>query len=85
MLVSGFTMAPPGEKSTWSALAELSSIGFAMVIATVIGLAGGYFADRVLGTKPWLLLIGLGCGIAAGFVILFRAVKKAERELDDSN
>jgi ATP synthase protein I len=78
-------MAPPGEKSAWNALAELSSIGFAMVLATVIGLVGGYYADRWLGTQPWLLLVGLGFGIAAGFVIFFRSVKKAERELDDSS
>ena len=77
-------MAQPGEKSTWSALAELSSVGFAMVLATVIGLAGGYYLDQWLGTKPWLLLVGLGFGIAAGFVIFFRSVNRAERELDDS-
>jgi ATP synthase protein I len=77
-------MAQPGEKSAWSALAELSSVGFAMVLATVIGLAGGYYLDQWLGTKPWLLLVGLGFGIAAGFVIFFRSVNKAERELDDS-
>jgi F0F1-type ATP synthase assembly protein I len=41
--------------------------------------------DRWLGTKPWLTLIGLGFGIAAGFVNLFRSVKTAERNLDDSN
>jgi ATP synthase protein I len=76
-------MAPPGEKSAWSALAELSSVGFAMVLATVLGLAGGYFLDQWLGTKPWLLLIGLGFGIAAGFMIFFRSVNRAERELDE--
>jgi ATP synthase protein I len=77
-------MAQPGEKSAWSALAELSSVGFAMVLATVIGLAGGYYLDQWLGTKPWLLLLGLGFGIAAGFVIFFRSVNRAERELDES-
>ena len=77
-------MAQPGEKSAWSALAELSSVGFAMVLATVIGLIGGYYLDHWLGTKPWLLLIGLGFGIAAGFVIFFRSVNRANRELDDS-
>jgi ATP synthase protein I len=77
-------MAPPGEQSTWKALGQLSSIGFALVIATVIGLGGGYWLDRWLGTAPWLMLIGLGLGIAAGFVNLFRSVKRAERELDDS-
>jgi ATP synthase protein I len=77
-------MAPPGEHDTWKALAELSTIGMAMVLATVIGLAGGYFLDRWLGTTPWLTLIGLGLGIAAGFVNLFRSVRTAERKLDDS-
>jgi F0F1-type ATP synthase assembly protein I len=77
-------MAPPGEKGTWKALGELSAIGFALVIATVIGLVGGYWLDHWLGTAPWLMLIGLGFGIAAGFVNLFRSVKRAERELDDS-
>ncbi|HEX3177277.1 MAG TPA: AtpZ/AtpI family protein [Methylomirabilota bacterium] len=77
-------MAPPGENNTWKALAELSAIGMTMVLCTVIGLAGGYFADRWLGTKPWLTLIGLGLGIAAGFVSFFRSVKTAERTLDDS-
>jgi ATP synthase protein I len=78
-------MAPPGEKDTWKALAELSMIGMTMVLSTVIGLAGGYFADRWLGTKPWLTLIGLGFGIAAGFVSFFRSVKTAERKLDDDS
>ena len=77
-------MAPPGEKGTWRALGELSSIGLMLVLATVIGLGAGYFADGWLGTKPWLTLLGLGMGIAAGFVNLFRSVSRAERELDDS-
>ncbi|MGH7276778.1 MAG: AtpZ/AtpI family protein [Candidatus Rokuibacteriota bacterium] len=77
-------MAPPGEKGAWKALGELSSIGMTLVVATVLGLVAGYYADRWLGTQPWLLLLGLGLGIAAGFVNLFRSVKRAERELDDS-
>jgi ATP synthase protein I len=77
-------MAPPGEQGAWKALGELSSVGLTLVVATVIGLVAGYYADRWLGTTPWLLLLGLGLGIAAGFVNLFRSVKRAERELDDS-
>jgi ATP synthase protein I len=76
-------MAPSGEESSWKALAELSSIGMTLVLATVIGLAGGYYLDRWLGTSPWLIMIGLGLGIAAGFVSFFRSVKRAERNADD--
>jgi ATP synthase protein I len=77
-------MAPPGEQGSWRALAELSSIGLTMVAATVIGLVAGYYGDRWLGTKPWLTLVGLLFGIAAGFVSLFRSLKASEREQDDS-
>ena len=77
-------MAPSGDQGTWKALGELSSIGLVLVVATVIGLVGGYYADRLLGTTTWLLLVGLGLGIAAGFVNLFRSVSRADRELDDT-
>jgi ATP synthase protein I len=53
-------------------LGELGSLGITLVVATVVGFAGGYW----LGTAPWLGMIGLGFGIAAGFVNLFRAVKR---------
>jgi ATP synthase protein I len=78
-------MAPTREPGAWKALAELSSIGIALVLSTVIGLVGGYYADRWLGTKPWLTLVGLLFGIAAGFVSLFRSLKASEREFDDSD
>ena len=78
-------MPPPGGKGAWKALGELSSIGIALVLSTVIGLAGGYYADRWLGTTPWLTLAGLVFGIVAGFVNLFRSIKAAEREANDSN
>ena len=78
-------MAQSGEPSTWKALAELSSVGMTLVLATVLGLVAGYYADRWLGTKPWLTVIGLVVGIAAGFVSLFRTVNKAARGRDDSD
>ena len=77
-------MAQSGDQGAWKALGELSSIGLVLVVATVIGLVGGYYADRLLGTTPWLLLVGLVLGIAAGFVNLFRSVNRADRELDDT-
>jgi ATP synthase protein I len=76
-------MAPGGEQSAWKALGELSAVGLTLVVATMLGLAGGYYLDRWLGTSPWLTLIGLLLGIAAGFVNLFRSVKRAERNIDD--
>lgn len=77
-------MAPSGDQGAWKALGELSTVGLTLVIATLIGLVGGYYADRLLGTSPWLLLLGLVLGIAAGFVNLFRSVSRADRDLDDT-
>jgi hypothetical protein len=51
------------------------NVGVTLVLSTVIGLAGGFYADRWLGTAPWLTMIGLGVGIVAGFVNLFRSTK----------
>ena len=77
-------MAPAGDPG-FKSLGELASIGMTMVASTVIGLAAGYYGDRWLGTSPWLMLVGLLFGIAAGFVNLFRSVKAAERTLDDAD
>jgi ATP synthase protein I len=52
-------------------------------LATVIGLVAGHYADRWLGTSPWLMLLGLALGIAAGFVSLFRTARAAERRMND--
>ena len=46
-----------------------------------VGLAGGYYGDRWLGTAPWLMLLGLLLGIVAGFVSMLRSVKAAERRM----
>jgi ATP synthase protein I len=77
-------MAPGGD-SAWRSLGQLGSIGMTLVAATVIGLGAGYYGDRWLGTSPWLTLVGLLFGIAAGFVNLFRSVKAAERKMDESD
>ena len=76
-------MAPTGEQNAWKALGELSVVGIALVLCTVIGLAGGYYLDRWLGTSPWLTMIGLVFGIAAGFVNLIRSVNRAGKSVDD--
>jgi ATP synthase protein I len=55
-------------------LGVLSGVGLTLVISTVLGLWGGHALDGWLGTSPWLTLIGLLLGIAAGFVNLFRTV-----------
>ena len=65
-----------GSTERGEALGELGSVGITLVVATVISLAGGYYLDRWLGTSPVARLIGLGLGIAVGFVNLARSLKR---------
>lgn len=69
------TQQRPGPDRRWiRQLGVLSGVGLTLVISTVLGLWGGHALDGWLGTSPWLTLVGLLFGIAAGFVNLFRAV-----------
>ena len=38
-----------------------------LIGGAVMGVAGGYFLDKWLGTKPWLLMVGALVGIGLGF------------------
>jgi ATP synthase protein I len=76
-------------KQLFRSLSFLSGIGISMVAATFIGLAIGYHLDRWLGTSPWLTLIFLGLGIAAGFRNIFvmtsRELKRQQEENRDNH
>ncbi|HET6610749.1 MAG TPA: AtpZ/AtpI family protein [Kofleriaceae bacterium] len=53
-----------------------ASVGIEMAVCIAIGWGIGYLLDRTFGTDPWLMLVFLGCGIAAGFKAMFVAAKK---------
>ena len=54
-------------------LLEASAIGWMFPIAIGIGWASGWGLDKLFGTKPWLMWIFTGFGVAAAFINLFRA------------
>lgn len=59
---------------------SFSSIGFRasidMVAGIVVGTFLGYFFDDLWQTGPWLLLVGFVLGSGAGFMNVFRLVRK---------
>ena len=65
------------EKGRYKMLASLASMGFAMVISTLLGFALGLYLDGVLGTTPWLMILFLLLGVAAGFKNIYAAIKKS--------
>jgi ATP synthase protein I len=64
-------------KNKFSDLFELSTLGLTLVFATFIGLGMGLLLDKFFGTKPWLTIIFLLFGIVAGFVNVFREIKRS--------
>jgi ATP synthase protein I len=50
-------------------------IAIELVAALCVGLALGWVFDRVLGTRPWGLIVFFFLGAAAGMVNVFRAAK----------
>jgi ATP synthase protein I len=74
-------MAPAEKGPSRSQTAQLVNLGTMLFACVAVGLATGYFADRWLGTGPWLLLIGLALGIVAAGVNFYRTIKA----LNESN
>jgi ATP synthase protein I len=54
----------------------LASMGIAMVLCTFLGLVIGLYLDRVFGTEPWLMIVFLILGIAAGFWNIHVTIKR---------
>ncbi len=59
-------------------LASFASVGLSLAFSIIIGLGIGVYLDReVFDTTPWLTIILLGLGSAAGYRNLGLAIKKA--------
>ena len=60
----------------WGPLLGLLSVGSMLVAGIVLGWFAGSWLDSRYGTDPWGLVIGVVLGSVAGFMELFRIVKK---------
>ncbi|MGC9323894.1 MAG: AtpZ/AtpI family protein [Desulfomonilia bacterium] len=60
------------KKKMYLTVADLSTMGFAMVISIVLGLAGGLYLDSKLGTEPIFTLSLIFLGILAGFRFMYK-------------
>jgi ATP synthase protein I len=53
---------------------QFVGLGFELVVPLLVGLFGGQWLDRRFGTAPWLLLVGVAVGAAAGVLNLYRRI-----------
>jgi F0F1-type ATP synthase assembly protein I len=54
--------------------------GFQLVFSILLFMGLGYLADRWLGSRPVLMLIGLALGLGAGFYAFWLRVVSASRQ-----
>lgn len=57
---------------------KYAGVDFIVNVGTGGGL--GYVLDMELGTKPWLLFVGLMLGMLSGFLTLLRQAEKESRK-----
>ena len=53
---------------------QLASIGLQFVVAVLICLYIGMWADKKFRTGPWLLLVGMLTGAGIGFYVMYKAM-----------
>lgn len=73
------------ERPLLDLVGDVGTLGTHMVACTFVGMAIGYYLDDWLGTKPWLLIIFLLAGIAAGFKNMYEQVRRMNRAEEEKN
>jgi len=63
----------------WRAAGMLSTIGITMALSVFVGFGLGYALDRWLGTSPWLAVVGMLLGVAAGFLETYHIIRRFAR------
>ena len=77
--------APYAEKTRgYFQTLSATSVGLEMAVAVVLPLLFGIWLDRKAGTSPWLMLLCLCFGFAAGIRAVWRYVAAADRQVAES-
>ncbi|MGD9538485.1 MAG: AtpZ/AtpI family protein [Alphaproteobacteria bacterium] len=71
-----------GLKTPKSNLGRALSLAIEMAAALAVGFGIGWYLDRWLGTKPWLLVVFLIIGLAAGVRNVMRVIARINAETE---
>lgn len=66
-------------KNATAGLGFALRIGVELVVALAMGVGIGVLLDRWLGTTPWLMLVFILLGAAAGFLNIYRVMMRSTR------
>lgn len=59
-----------------------SSVGIELAVSVLIGLFFGRWLDGRIGTAPWMMILFLCLGFAAGLRSVYRFVRQADRDAE---
>ncbi|WP_126428854.1 AtpZ/AtpI family protein [Brevibacillus marinus] len=68
-------MPKPRLDNPWQAIALVSVIGVDLAICVLAGFWVGRYLDRWLQTDPWLMLLGMLAGLAAGVYSVYLLIR----------
>ncbi len=74
---------PAPDKTPGSAMKQIAlavELPFLLVAPAVVGGAIGYFLDRWLHTKPWVMLVLGLCGVAVGLRDTIRTASAGDKK-----
>jgi ATP synthase protein I len=78
---SASTRSRPAARRTKPAFARAFRFVAELIVGVGVGGFIGWVLDRLLGTKPWLLVLFVALGFAAGLLNVIRAAQKAQAEV----
>ena len=68
----------PRRDDTGPSYARFFGLGFAFMGVLAVFAGAGFFVDKLLGTLPLFLLIGLVLGFAGGLYYVYQALKRLD-------
>lgn len=72
-------------RSTFRVLGLTGGIGTVMAACSLVGYFIGQYLDAKFGTAPWLLIASLLMAMTAGFLEVYKIVKKVMRETTNND
>jgi F0F1-type ATP synthase assembly protein I len=68
------------KENPWLAYGRYGSIGFEFSGMVLAGIFAGHYADKYLGTEPWMLILGTIGGLAGAITRLLAVLQQTSRE-----
>jgi len=69
---------PSSHQQVTQAVSDGWMAGGSFFASIISGFLLGYFADKWLGTEPWLVILGIVIGAYSGFLRLWHYAKQEE-------